>query len=264
MPAFSIFSPAGKDGGSAGGKVKFDRLGRQTTYPHGESSVGWMLELHKALWLPIGVCSMVLTGNYGHRATLMTGLFGAYGIMWVLKSNIFPDLNFYNTEQSRLKSWPHYIAIFAMIGVYFLYPVLAVTHEEDLGPLAASACPLMFCLGGFLHWAGDAQRYFELKYNPGKLITDGFFAHVRHPSYLGEILMWVALSVLAGPKRLLSWVPLAWLLIATVALGIPVKEKSLSRYPEFSAWAQRVPMLWPRIFAEDLPSVTAAGRVAGG
>lgn len=32
----------------------------------------------------------------------------------------------------------------------------------------------------------DCQKYFTRKASPGKLITTGFFKHIRHPNYLGK------------------------------------------------------------------------------
>lgn len=227
----------------------FDALGRLASFPPGQTSLGRLLEVHKALWLPAGFAAMAFTGNWGMRPALMTGLFGAYGIVWVLKSNIYPDLGFYNTEKSRIKGAVDYAVKFAMIGVYFLYPYLAAANTATLHPLAAAASTLGFCLGGFFHWAGDAQRYFELKYNPNHLITDGFQSHVRHPSYLGEILMWLSLTTLSGPLNPMSWLPVAWLSMITLAVGIPEKEKSLSRYgKKFEEWRARVPALIPRLW----------------
>jgi Protein of unknown function (DUF1295) len=53
----------------------------------------------------------------------------------------------------------------------------------------------------------DAQKYFSLRLKPG-LITDGMFRHVRHPNYLGEMMVygsfalmvwhWLPFVVLAG------------------------------------------------------------------
>ncbi|CAM9742678.1 unnamed protein product [Laminaria digitata] len=34
----------------------------------------------------------------------------------------------------------------------------------------------------------DCQKTISLGFAPGKLITTGFFKHIRHPNYLGEIL----------------------------------------------------------------------------
>lgn len=238
--------------------VKFDRLGRIANLPAGETSMGRMLEVHKALWLPAGICSMLVTNNYSPRATLMTGLFGAYGIVWVIKSNVYPDLNFYNGQQARIKAnglvpmWVDYLTKFAFVGVYFLYPVLSVTNTAELHPIVICLSSLFFCIGGFFHWAGDAQRYFQLKFKPGCLITDGFYAHVRHPSYLGEILMWISLTLLAGPMNILSWFPVLWLVMITILVGVPTKEKSLSRYgDEFLQWKENVPMLLPRLFVAN-------------
>lgn len=34
----------------------------------------------------------------------------------------------------------------------------------------------------------DCQKHFQLKYAPGKLITEGFFRYVRNPNYLGDVI----------------------------------------------------------------------------
>jgi len=148
--------------------------------------------------------------------------------------------------------WIDYLAKFAFVGVYFIYPVMSVTNTAELDPIIICLSSLVFCIGGFFHWAGDAQRYFQLKFKPGCLITDGFYAHVRHPSYLGEILMWISLTLLAGPMNILSWFPVVWLVMITIFMGVPTKEKSLSRYgDEFIQWKESVPMLWPRLFVAN-------------
>ena len=244
-------APYGAADGRAGAPFgEFDALGRKAKFGPGETNLGRLLEVHKALWMPVGFAAQAITGNWGVRASLMTGLFGAYGCVWVAKSNIYPDLNFYNGEQAQIKGPADYALKFSSISVYFLYPYLACAN-----PVTLPSAPTLtlaafgFCLGGFLHWAGDAQRYFQLKSKPGQLITDGFYAHIRRPSYAGEMLMWLSLTLLSGPGMLLSWAPVAWLSLITLAVGIPTKEKSLSRYGKaFADWRATVPALIPRLF----------------
>eukprot|EP00392_Amoebophrya_sp_AT5.2_P014286 g14434.t1 len=204
---------------------------------------------------------MVFTGNFSARAALMTGLFGAYGVAWVVKSNVFPDLQFYNSDKARIRSPLDYVAKFLLIGVYFLYPAVATgmlsggsgvtngTSSSDhlhLRWWETTTGAFLFVIGAFFHYAADAQKYFQLRHAPGTLITDGFFGIVRHPSYLGEVLIWLGMTVVAGAGNPYSWVPVVWLLVITVILGIPEKEKSLQRHgEEFAKWKQSVPALVP-------------------
>lgn len=213
--------------------------------PEGKVSLGRMLEIHKALWLPVALLCIAITGNDSVRAWLMAALFGGYGILWVLKSYTFFDRGFYNSPDYQF-SRPAILANFLLISVYFLYPVVAVLNTAPLAPPLMALGVLLFLVGGFLHYAGDAQKFYSLAFRPGVLVTEGLFSWVRHPSYLGELLMWLGLTVIAGPTWWLAWAPVAFLLLATVIVGIPRKEASLSRYEGFAAWKQRTGSLLPR------------------
>ena len=78
---------------------------------------------------------------------------------------------------------------------------------------------MLFSIGGFLHYAADAQKFYTLKYKPNHLITEGLFSIVRHPNYLGEFMMWIALVLISGYNKLYSYVPLLWLFVATVLVN---------------------------------------------
>ncbi|MDH5282710.1 MAG: isoprenylcysteine carboxylmethyltransferase family protein [Gemmatimonadota bacterium] len=80
----------------------------------------------------------------------------------------------------------------------------------------------------------------------GALVTHGIYRHVRHPIYLGVIL------VLWG----LAWILSTWVM-GLVAGGVSlvyfdrkaaVEERKLTaRFPEFPAYRDRVPRLLPRL-----------------
>eukprot|EP00545_Synedropsis_sp_CCMP1620_P003652 CAMPEP_0119012806 /NCGR_PEP_ID=MMETSP1176-20130426/7636_1 /TAXON_ID=265551 /ORGANISM="Synedropsis recta cf, Strain CCMP1620" /LENGTH=275 /DNA_ID=CAMNT_0006965835 /DNA_START=91 /DNA_END=918 /DNA_ORIENTATION=+ len=215
--------------------------------PAGKMSVGRMLEIHKALWLPVAAAMMYFFDNYSTRASLMTGFFGAYGVLWVIKSYTFWDSKMYNSPDA------HYglagtLFNTVMVGNYFLYPYLAAKNTDPLKPVAAFAASFLFTVGGFLHYGADAQKFFTLQSRGSGLITVGFFSKIRHPSYLGEFLMWIALSVLAGVENPISWIPVAYLFLVTMIIGVPVKEKSLARYPEYEEWKENTGRILPKMF----------------
>ena len=79
----------------------------------------------------------------------------------------------------------------------------------------------------------------------GHLIKDGLFSIVRHPSYFGEFLMWFGLTTISGCDNIYSYIPILWLFMATVLIGIPRKEKSLSKYPDFLEYVKTTSMLFP-------------------
>ena len=57
--------------------------------------------------------------------------------------------------------------------------------------------------------AADAQKYFTLRVKRG-LITDGVHRYVRHPNYLGEMMIY-------GSFALMVW---HWLPLAGAGLGL--------------------------------------------
>jgi protein-S-isoprenylcysteine O-methyltransferase Ste14 len=87
-----------------------------------------------------------------------------------------------------------------------------------------------------------------------RLTTSGPYAFVRNPLYLGTLI--VAAGVVLASRQLL----LAGLFTAVFILvylpAIELEEQHLADlFPEFGAYAARVPMLWPRLRSEP-----AAGR----
>jgi steroid 5-alpha reductase family enzyme len=84
----------------------------------------------------------------------------------------------------------------------------------------------------------------------GKLLTTGLFAYVRHPNYLGEIILWWGLAIavlgLGG-----HWIALAGPLLLTVILvkisGPPMLVSVLASRPGYAEWVQRTPALIPRL-----------------
>lgn len=79
-----------------------------------------------------------------------------------------------------------------------------------------------------------------------KLATDGPYAYVRNPIYLGSILLGVGMVGLVGDLRLL---PLAAVVFAGLyATLIPAEEAFLSRQfgEEYARYRQAVPRLLPR------------------
>jgi hypothetical protein len=72
-------------------------------------------------------------------------------------------------------------------------------------------------------------------------------AYVRHPNYLGEILLYSSFALLS--RRLLSFLLLAMVFgFIFIPLNL-AKEESLSRYVEFEQWKLRTGMYLPNIYS---------------
>ena len=104
----------------------------------------------------------------------------------------------------------------------------------------------MYIFGIFFHFTSDMQKFIQLKYNPNHLITDNMFSRIRNINYLGELLIYLGFSLLA-----LSWIPIIALILFISVIWIPnmiKKDKSLSRYDEFTDYKKNTNLLFPFIW----------------
>ena len=91
----------------------------------------------------------------------------------------------------------------------------------------------------------DAHKYFVLRARRG-LVTDGLFGVVRHPNYLGEMMLYASFALLA--QHWLPWLVLAWVWGGVSVPNMLRKEASMARYPEWAAYRERTGLLLPRWF----------------
>jgi protein-S-isoprenylcysteine O-methyltransferase Ste14 len=92
--------------------------------------------------------------------------------------------------------------------------------------------------------AADAQKHFTLKYKKG-LITTGMHRYIRHPNYLGEMMIYGSLALMVW-----HWFPLLillWVWLSVFAVNMTLKETSMSRYPEWAEYKKKSWWLVPFI-----------------
>ena len=170
-------------------------------------------------------------------------LHGSYGIMWVMKSNIFPD-----------KTWERKAGILYTLLIIFglmIYwaPAFIITmtsHEASLQILVSAI--ILFSFGVYYHFVSDMQKYIFLKYNSG-LITDGLWKQCRHPNYFGELLIYSSFLMLTIESSL-WWVPVLILSIFIFIIWIPGMkriDKSLSRFEGHEAYKNKTAFIIPYI-----------------
>ncbi|MEG4069408.1 DUF1295 domain-containing protein [Microcoleus sp. Pol11C2] len=173
-------------------------------------------------------------------AWVYLALHGTYGLLWLLKDQIYPD-----------KQWEQEISVgmgifgFVLVSLYWVAPFILISSgSQPPLPLVAAAISLNI-IGVFLHYSSDAQKYYTLKYRSG-LITEGFFARARNTNYLGEILIYGSFAMLVQ-----HWLPFLILGAFIAGMFIPnmiKKDRSLERYPEFADYKTRSGFLLPRLF----------------
>ena len=187
---------------------------------------------------------MAACGSWGSAAWTYLALHGTYGLCWLLKHAAFRDARW----EARATWGGGLLTWLAVLGPYWIAPVLVVT--PILGPRPEPAPGLLalaiavHTLGLALMLAADAQKHAALARGPG-LISDGLYRRMRHPNYLGEMLLYAAYALLAR-----HWLP--WLVLACVwgLVFLPnmlVIEASLARHPGWEAYKARSGFLLPRL-----------------
>lgn len=127
-------------------------------------------------------------------------------------------------------------------------------NPEQLTP-ADGIGVLMWLLGFGLETVADRQkRQFRERQGSSGFITTGLWSFSRHPNYLGEILLWCGIALIALPS-LQGWQnatlisPVFTYLLLTRVSGIPLLEAKAERNwgddPDYQAYKQSTPVLFP-------------------
>lgn len=208
--------------------------------------LAWVVNFQKAGTIVFIALLMYLYDNASTAAWVYLALHGGYGIVWLIKDMTFPDANW----QRRVTYAGAANAFLMVLGPYWLFGWLLVSgHGAEEYPLPDNAwfalCILLCLLGSVIMIAADAQKYFTLRVKRG-LITDGVHRYIRHPNYLGEMMIYLSFAMLAW-----HWFPfvvLTWVWLAVFAVNMVLKETSMSRYPEWAAYKKRSWWLVPGVF----------------
>lgn len=175
-------------------------------------------------------------------AWVYLAMHGTYGLTWLLKDLTFPDPNW----QKRITIGSSLYAAFAL-AMYWSFGWLLISGTaQPHYPLPDFAwyclCMSLCMFGSTIMIAADAQKYFTLRVKRG-LITDGMHKHIRHPNYLGEMMIYGSFALMVG--HWLPWVWLAYIWGGLFAVNMVMKEASMSRYPEWADYKNRTWWLVP-------------------
>ena len=159
--------------------------------------------------------------------------------MWLLKDLAFPDASW----QRRVTILGGLNAFLMVLGPYWLFGWLLISGTaKPVYPLPPTMwyglCVSLCIFGSALMIAADAQKHFTLRLQKG-LITDGVHRYIRHPNYLGEMLIYGSLALLVW-----HWLPplvLAWVWLGVFTPNMILKEASLSRH---QGWAEYKKSSW--------------------
>ena len=174
-------------------------------------------------------------------AWVYLGLHGTYGILWALKSRIFPD-----RQWEQPTGWMYGLVIWGGLSLYWVAPWILVARGAQAPAWYLAFCISLNIFGVFFNFVADMQKYTILSLQPDRLFTGGMFSQVRSINYFGEMLIYAGFSLLA-----MHWLPVVILLAWIIFIWLPFmrkKDHRLSRYPEFAAYQDRTQMFVPFLF----------------
>lgn len=207
--------------------------------------LAWVVNAQKAGMLPFLLGLAWWTGNDAPAAWTYLALHGGYGIVWLLKDIAFPDPRW----QVRATIGGGLAAFAGVLGWYAAFGWLMFTRPTPVYPLAEprwlALCTLLCVVGVAVMIAADAQKTFTLRARPG-LITHGMFRYVRHPNYLGEMMIYASFAMLV--QHWLPWLVLVWVWGLVFAPSLVLKERRLARHPGWAAYRARTRWLVPGVF----------------
>ena len=202
----------------------------------------YFIDIHKGATAPL-VLGLIVYFNQWENMTawIYLALHGSYGIMWVLKSAIFPD----KTWEAKCSIW-YGLYIWGGLTLYWISPLIIMSTPVYNSPMYLGLMVAIFSMGVFFHYASDMQKHAHLKLKPGELITDGLMSRCRNTNYFGELLIYLSFALLSR-----HWIPVVVLVSFMIIIWLPNmrrKDKSLSRYSDYAEYKKRsslmIPFIW--------------------
>ena len=210
----------------------------------------YFIDSHKGI-TPLFIIFLISFYNAWNNteAIIYLALHGTYGFLWVTKSCIYPDKQW----ESKVNILYGFL-IWIVLSLYWLSAYVIITGNhfmkmkifENCGPGYLGVLISFYIIGVFLHFTSDMQKYISLKLNPGNLITEELFARSRNTNYLGELFIYLGFILIAK-----DFLPLIALFIVIIFVWVPNminKDKSLSRYSNFSEYKRKAKMFFPFLF----------------
>ena len=160
------------------------------------------------------------------------------------------------------KSFPLFLRTWTLQGLWGFITCLAAltavtsTKISEVDVTFYLGLVLWIC-GFIIEVIADLQksRFRAEKKNKGNFIQSGLWVLSRHPNYLGEIILWLGIAIMALPV-LWSWQyvsllsPLFVYLLLTKVSGIPIleaqAEKNWGKQKDYQIYKKNTPLLFPK------------------
>lgn len=221
------------------------------------ADVAWGLGFILVAWT-----SYFLSGTtfFGYIINFLITIWGIrLGIHIYLRNRNRPEDFRYQQIQ---RNWNKYYKLRIFFQIYMLQgcllffiamPIVWIhTHQQNTCWALLFLSLPVWLIGFLLETISDYQllNFMKIPKNKGKILITGVWQYVRHPNYLGEILQWWAIWLIAIS------IPYGWALIGSPILityliikvtGIPPLEEKMKNKPGFEAYAKNTPMILPNL-----------------
>lgn len=206
----------------------------------------WVINFQKGMTLFWVLGLMMFYENFSIQAWVYLALHGSYGLIWVIKDITFPD----DKWQTSITFGGGLTAVLTVLGPYWVAPFLLISNvlgdlHVGAGHTGLAVAILMYALGLALMLIADAQKFYTLRHQAG-LITSGMFRYVRHPNYLGEMMIYGSFALVVA--HWIPWAILAWVWFGYFSINIIMKERSMSRHEGWAEYKKKSWYLIPIIF----------------
>lgn len=207
--------------------------------PSHASQIRHFINAHKILTPFVVIALMAYYDFWGTLAWVYLTLHGTYCLLWMIKESAFRDRRF----EESIHPIAGFIFVFCTLGAYWIAPFIIISNQLTAPNWLIALSIFITILGIFYHYVSDAHKHAVLSVKKG-LITTGLFSKTRNPNYLGEMLIYLGFAMLAQ-----HWIPLLALAYwwAFFVRNMLQKDKSMSRYPEFTEWKKNTWLLFPKI-----------------
>ncbi len=195
-----------------------------------------------------GITFIILLGMMAYyrqwqnpTAWVYVALHGTYGILWVLKSRLFPDKNW----EKKVSLWFGLVSWIALV-MYWFPGWLVMSRAFQAPAWLLAICVSLNIFGVFFVFTTDMQKYTALKLQPDALVSDGMMALSRNTNYFGEFLIYLSFAVL--PLSWMAFIPLAIFVAFYWIPNMVRKDRSMSALPGFFEYKKKVRSFLPFIF----------------
>ncbi|MBH33595.1 MAG: hypothetical protein CMB75_04275 [Euryarchaeota archaeon] len=190
-------------------------------------------------------------------------------VIWAFRLSAFLFLRIHRTGKDgrfdRLKTSPiRFIIPWTLQGLWVFITmsvVIVINSQSGSAPdfsIWDGIGLMLWILGFVIEVVADGQKtvFNSNSENQGGWINEGLWAHVRHPNYLGEILLWTGIAFFGvscfDGLEMVAWIsPVFVFLLLTKISGIPIlDERATEKWgndPDYQQYRAATPALVPRL-----------------